>query len=138
VSIASLVGGVMLVVTGMLSSEFLAAADNGEMTVKLEMPAGTALEVTDGAVRTLETRLQRLPEVERIFTTVGQGGDDASLSTGQASYARIVVTLLPKGERTRTAQELVTVARELGNDIPGASVKAAISGPVNGDAAPIV
>ena len=135
--VASLVGGVLLVTTGFLSSEFLSPADNGELSVKLEMPAGTAVEVTDEVVRTLEDRIRTWPEVDRIYTTIGQGGD-GFLTTGQARFARIRVTLVSKHDRKRTAQDLLIVARTLGADLPGANVKAAISGPVNGDEAPIL
>ena len=134
--VASLAAGIMLVATGFLSSEFLAPADNGEISVKVEMPAGSSLETTDAVVRTLENRLGTWPEVDHIFTTVGLGGDSWQ-SAGQARFARLRLTLVPKHERTRSAQELLVAARTLGTDIPGAIVKSSIIGPVNGDEAPI-
>src|SRR5438876_135995 len=41
----SFVGGIMLVSTGLLGTEFMPEADNGEMQVTIEMPAGTTLDV---------------------------------------------------------------------------------------------
>jgi hydrophobic/amphiphilic exporter-1 (mainly G- bacteria), HAE1 family len=134
--VAAFGAGVMLVTTGMLSSEFLASADNGEIVVKLEMPAGTALEATEAAAARLERRLLGWPEVERVTTTVGQGGDNFEAAS-QGRYARLLVALTPKATRTRSANELVQEARELGADLPGATVKSAIGGILNGDAPPV-
>ncbi|MEA2640487.1 MAG: hydrophobic/amphiphilic exporter (mainly bacteria), family, partial [Chloroflexota bacterium] len=97
--IASLVGGVMLVVTGVLSTEFVPAADNGEMTVSIEMPPGTALDVTDKVAGVVESKILEWPETDRVFTSVGVGGD-SGFASNQARFARIQVVLKPKGERT--------------------------------------
>src|SRR4029079_1833046 len=68
---AWLVGGIMLVATGVLSTEFMPEADNGQMQVNLEMPAGTTLDVTNPATTKVEQRLLALPEVKQVFTSVG-------------------------------------------------------------------
>src|SRR5262249_343928 len=56
-SVLSFVGGIMLVTTGILSTEFFPNADNGALTVSLEMPPGTTLDVTDAAASRLEQRV---------------------------------------------------------------------------------
>src|SRR5689334_22547566 len=50
-SLLSFVGGIMLVATGILSTEFFPNADNGALTVSLEMPPGTTLDVTNAAAQ---------------------------------------------------------------------------------------
>src|SRR5206468_3867981 len=51
VSVLSFVGGILLVTTGVLSTEFFPDADNGALIVSLEMPAGTTLDVTNSAAQ---------------------------------------------------------------------------------------
>src|SRR6266498_2936868 len=55
--VASFVGGIALVATGVLSTEFMPDADNGQMQVNLEMPAGTTLDVTNAATTRVEQRI---------------------------------------------------------------------------------
>src|SRR5438132_1537496 len=68
-SLLSFVGGIMLVATGILSTEFFPNADNGALAVNVEMPAGTTLDVTDSAVAKVEQRILAWPEVKEVFTS---------------------------------------------------------------------
>ena len=136
VGIVSFVGGILLVSTGLLSSEFMPATDDGRLVVSVEMPAGTALERTDAASRKVEERVLAWPEVERVSTSVGMGGGSAVL-TNQARYARMQVELKDKSQRTRTPKELAAEARTFGNDIPDARVTAAATSFFENSAAPV-
>ena len=120
-SIASFVGGIVLVATGILSTEFFPNADNGALTVSLEMPAGTTLDVTNAATQKLEERVLAWPEVKEVFTSVGQSG---GFGPGQARFATMQVQLIDKGARTRTPDDLTKVARSYAAEIPGAKVTA--------------
>ena len=53
-----ILGGILLVSTGLLGTEFMPAADNGQMQVTIQLPPGTTLEVTDAAAQKVEQRLQ--------------------------------------------------------------------------------
>ncbi len=134
--LASFVGGILLVTTGLLSSEFMPSTDDGRLVVNVEMPAGTTLERTDAATRKVEERVLAWPEVERVSTSVGVGGGTAFLAN-QARFARIQVELRHKSERTRTPKDLAAEARTFGKDIPDALVKAAPSSFFENTAAPI-
>ncbi len=120
-SVLSFIGGIMLVATGVLSTEFFPAADNGALTVNLEMPAGTTLDVTNAAAQKIEDRVMTWPEVKEVFTSVGQSG---GFGPGQSRFATMQVQLVDKGQRSRTPDDLTSVARTLGADIPGAKVTA--------------
>ena len=134
--IASFVGGIMLVATGMLSSEFVPTTDDGRLVVNVEMPAGTTLDRTDAATRRVEERVLAWSEVERVSTSVGVGGGSAFLAN-QARFARIQVEMKDKSERTRTPKDLAAEARTFGRDIPDATVKASPSSFFENTAAPI-
>src|SRR5437879_6884541 len=126
----SFVGGIMLVSTGLLGTEVMPEADNGEMQVTIEMPAGTTLDVTNAAAQTVEQRLLALPEVDQVFSSVGVGGN-GGFGSSRSRFASIFVQLKKKNQRVRTPTELSNVARTFGADIPGAVVKAASVGMFN-------
>lgn len=136
VGAASFVGGILLVTTGILSTEFMPEADIGQLVVNVEMPAGTSLAVTDAAARAIEGRILAWPEVEKVSTSVGVGGS-AGFASSQARYARIQVELKNKRARTRTPAQLTAEARTYAADIPGAVVKASVPSLVNIGSAPI-
>jgi hydrophobic/amphiphilic exporter-1 (mainly G- bacteria), HAE1 family len=121
ISLLSFVGGIMLVATGILSTEFFPNADNGALTVTLQMPPGTTLDVTNAAAQKLEEQLMTWPEVKEVFTSVGQSG---GFGPGQSRFATIQVQLIDKAARTRTPDDLTKVARTYAAEIPGAKVTA--------------
>src|SRR5262249_7051822 len=121
VSVASFIGGIMLVTTGLLSTEFFPAADNGALTVNLEMPAGTTLDGTNAAAAKIEQRVMQWPEVKEVFTSVGQSG---GFGPGQSRFATMQVQLVDRKDRKRTPDDLTKVARTYGAEIPGAKVTA--------------
>jgi HAE1 family hydrophobic/amphiphilic exporter-1 len=121
VSVLSFVGGIMLPASGLLSTEFFPNADNGALTVNVEMPAGTTLDVTNAASQKIEQRILNWPEVKEVFTSVGQSG---GFGPNQARFAAMQVQLIEKQGRARTPDDLAQVARTYGADIPGAKVTA--------------
>jgi HAE1 family hydrophobic/amphiphilic exporter-1 len=120
-SILSFVGGILLVATGVLSTEFFPAADNGALTVNLEMPPGTTLDITNAAAGRLEEQIMTWPEVKEVFTSVGQSG---GFGPNQARFASMQVQLVDKNMRTRSPDDLTKVARTYGAEIPGSKVTA--------------
>jgi HAE1 family hydrophobic/amphiphilic exporter-1 len=121
--IGSFVAGMMLVALGILSTEFFPDADNGELQINIEMPAGTTLEVTNAATETIEQRVLAWPEVKQVFTSVGVASS-GGFGTNRARFSTIFVQLIDKKERTRTPQQLGEESRTFGHDIPGAKITA--------------
>jgi HAE1 family hydrophobic/amphiphilic exporter-1 len=115
-AIASFAGGVMLVTTGLLSTEFLPQDDSGRVSITIEMPAGTPLAATSDATQQVEARLVQVPEVEKVFTTVGASG---------SRFSQLYVILKDKRERQRGSQAIADEARTFGQNIPGMTLKAA-------------
>jgi hydrophobic/amphiphilic exporter-1 (mainly G- bacteria), HAE1 family len=120
----SFVGGIALVATGLLSTEFFPDADNGQMQVNIEMPAGTTLDVTNAATQKVEERILAWPEAKQVFTSVGIASN-GGFGTSRARFSTIFVELKDKKERTRTPQQLGEESRTFGNDIPGAKITSA-------------
>src|SRR5205823_11039249 len=119
----SFVGGIALVTTGVLSTEFFPDADNGELQVNVEMPAGTTLEVTNSATQKVEERILAWPEVKQVFTSIGVA-NSGGFGTNRARFSTIFVELKDKKERLRTPNQLGEQARTFNSDIPGLKITA--------------
>ncbi len=115
---------------GRLGFEFVPTVDQGVLSVRVELPAGTSLARTTEVAARVERQLRRVPEVEDVITNVGTAGQFAE--TGP-QYASLLVRL-----REHRRRRDVDVLRELqqspeATQIPGARVTystAQVAGPV--------
>lgn len=105
---------------GFIGTEYAPTEDDGNIRVNMNMPSGTSLATRDDGARQLEAALGTIPEVQNVFTNVGGGG------------ANISVELVSKHDRERSAQDVAQSIRDLGRNIPGATVSANISSPLGG------
>src|SRR5262245_50544884 len=58
-----------------IGTEFVPAEDRGEFEVLAELPPGTSFEQSVAMVSTLERKIQEIPEVRQVFSTIGVNGD---------------------------------------------------------------
>ena len=135
-----LVGAFMLPALGFVGSEFITGSDRGELSVSLTLPPGTPIEETNRAVREVEAKFTKLPEVKKLNTNIGtssSGFDAESVSNG----AYIDVTLTPKEQRPRIDQEASRMAlklKQIAQETPGMKARVAPIGMFGGaDDAPI-
>jgi HAE1 family hydrophobic/amphiphilic exporter-1 len=120
---------VVFPLVGRLGFELVPTVDQGVLTARIELPAGSSLQRTAQVAERVERVLRRVPEVEDVITNVGTAGQFAE--TGP-QYASLLVRL--REHRQRRDLEIL---RELQNDpetsrIPGARVvysTAQIAGP---------
>lgn len=114
-----LMGTILLAVLAMMLSIFLIVPtidrevlpklDQGQFSVKVDMPLGTRLDVTDQVCRTLEKKIRTIPEVEDISTSIGSektGRGEIKIETLRPSQALILVNL--KKERKRSSAQVVS------------------------------
>jgi multidrug efflux pump subunit AcrB len=122
--VASLAIGSMLGLFPLLSTAFSPAGDNGFTTLSVELAPGASLEDTLEAAETARKRLDALPEVRSVYTTVGaQGGGNSPTGGGSAGNVRrgSLVIQLDNPDGTRGAQQIFErKATEMLRDIPGA------------------
>ncbi len=89
-----------------LEKEVLPKVDQGQFLVKVDMPLGTRLEITDRVCLRIEKLLKEIPEVKDVAVTIGseKGGRGAvKLDTLRPSQAIILVTLNKERERPSAA-----------------------------------
>jgi len=124
---ALLIGSFMLPALGFIGSEFISSSDKGELSVSITLPPGTPFEETNRVVREIEKKYAAMPEVRKLFTSVGSSssGFEAQFS-GNNAY--IDVSLTPKSERTKPEQEAQQISlrmKKLAQEFPGVKARVA-------------
>ncbi|MEA2641920.1 MAG: hydrophobic/amphiphilic exporter (mainly bacteria), family [Chloroflexota bacterium] len=122
---ATVAAGVVLVMTGLVSNEFFPATDQGFLFVSTEAPPGTSLERHDAAMRQIEERLLKIPEVVTVTSSVGGGASSGgfTLGAGQARFGNLTVELTPRSSGRRDVFTIVEDVRGLTRDVPGVVVR---------------
>jgi multidrug efflux pump subunit AcrB len=121
---------ISLVISGQLRFVFFPRIQSEVASASLEMPPGTAFEITDKYIELMTHSAQRLQEkyvdpvsgesvITHILSTTGQAGSGGS---GQAHIGRVMFEIVPPEERTLevTSSQLVEEWRRSIGDIPGA------------------
>jgi len=93
-----------MVLAVLLPKDFMAADDNSQTQIYLELPPGSTLEQTHHLVKDVHDRLATLDHIERIYTTIGggsAGGDAFAASSGNVRKASLTLQLSARGERPR-------------------------------------
>lgn len=107
-------GGIKLM--GVLEQELLPKVDQGQFLVKLDMPTGTRVEVTNGICSKLERVLLKIPELKNL--TVNVGSDKSRASEGSESLgshqSRLLVELKVDRER-KTNDVMLDIKNQFDN-----------------------
>ncbi|SHK93630.1 efflux RND transporter permease subunit [Desulforamulus aeronauticus] len=128
-----------IVATPFIGTEFMTTMDQGEISVKIEMPTGTKVEETSRVAMDLEklTRDQ-LTEIERIYTSVGSGGQLSFLGGSASDQASLQIKLVPLEQRKITTEQAAEKLRQAMQNIPGADITVAVSDNSGGPSATAV
>ncbi|WP_066833577.1 efflux RND transporter permease subunit [Rufibacter ruber] len=132
-----LIASFMLVPFGFIGNEFIPAGDRGEVSLQLELPKNSTVEQTNFATKQVEEYLSGIPEVTRVFTTVGT---TASSQQGQTSayQAELSVALVDVKERSFSTQEFSRRAKaDIESKLPNVEVTPVPVGLVGNAQAPI-
>lgn len=103
------VSGTSFLIFPTLEREVLPKVDQGQFIVKVDMPLGTRLEVTDRVCQRFEEIMRGIPEVEGVAVTIGSekgGKGQVQIDTLRPSQALILVSL--KKSRKKTSADIVT------------------------------
>lgn len=137
VSFGSLLASLLLVTQGYIGGEFVPSTDKGELSVVVETPAGSRLDETDRLARQLEQQMAQMPEVKRIFSTVGIANDPFFGETTGDNQMEFSVLLTDKTERSKSVAQVSQQIRNLILLEPGAKVKVSPVGLIGAEATPI-
>ncbi len=105
-----------LFLAGLVGSEFMPAADEGEIRVSGEMEVGTRLGVLDDKFKTVAAIVEKeVPEIESVVESIGGSGFRASGS----HVGEFRISLVPQSQRSRSSEEIASVLRQKLSGIPG-------------------
>jgi HAE1 family hydrophobic/amphiphilic exporter-1 len=86
--------------------EFLPTEDRGQLSVKLEMPTGSSLGLTETTAEAVATKVRALPGVQDTLVTIG-GNAQAEINR-----AEIQVNLVHKKKRAFTQAQVIDFVRK--------------------------
>jgi HAE1 family hydrophobic/amphiphilic exporter-1 len=95
-----------------MDKELMPKVDQGQFTVKIDMPAGTRLEATNRMSGKLERFILNIPEVESVAVTVGSTKESATrniVDRLSANQAELVVKL--KKKRKLKSADVVQIVK---------------------------
>ncbi len=101
VGIAFFAAGVVYV--KFLEKDFMGSTEQNEFVIFVELPAGAKLDISDQVVAEVEKVLNETPETKEVVKTA------AARVEGWSS--KIYVTLVPRAERTRSVQDVISDLR---------------------------
>lgn len=99
-----------------VGTEFFPTADDARLSVNLEMPIGTRVELAqDLAARITKEWKEKYPEIRMLNYTTGQASSDntyASLRDNGPHIVSMNIRLTDPGDRDRSSTELASLMRE--------------------------
>jgi len=120
-----------------IGSEFITQADRAELSISLELPAGTPLEKTREVMTRIDKIVQKQPEVTKRFITLGQTMGGLGKSSQGVHTGQMLVKLTDKNAREKTVFEIQEQLRGNLQDIPDATISVGVPGMGGGSEAPL-
>ncbi|WP_374650516.1 efflux RND transporter permease subunit [Dongia sp.] len=112
---------------GLVEQQFFPASDRPEVLVEVQMPEGTAIEVTADAARKVEVWLKQQPEAKIVTTYIGQGAPRFFFSYNpelpNPSFAKLIVLTPDAAARERLKLRLRTWVAQ--GEVPEGRVRVA-------------
>jgi HAE1 family hydrophobic/amphiphilic exporter-1 len=107
-----------MTLTGKVGFTFVTQPDKAELFVKLEYPTWYDLEKTSERVKTVEKRLEDVPELEHMLSSIGKVEGVIGQSTQGVYLAQVLLTFSDRDKRTLTIYDLQSEVRSRLADYP--------------------
>lgn len=106
---------------GLIGNEFMPQTDRGEFGVSVEFMPGYSVEQTNQEALQIEKMLAQMPEIKKVFTSVG-AAESGSITLSTNNLVQFNVALVPKENRKKSTQQVGEEIRAKVRQIPGAKV----------------
>lgn len=123
--------GLSLATIPLLSSGFLPASDEAQTKVTITLQPGSPIEQTDAVTRRAANLVSTLPDVTRVFSSVGSTSSEDltdSSTTADTATASLVVNLRKIGERSSSQAEIENDIRKVLAVVPGVRIEVGTGG----------
>src|SRR5688572_3135899 len=114
-----------LAIVPLIPATFIPISDLGRSNLSLELPPGTRLEDTVAVAEDARAKLESIPELKQVYTTIGSVldiGDPAKTGVGEPRKATMVLDWGVMDDRERSQKDLERDARARLVDLPGVRV----------------
>ncbi|MCK5240949.1 efflux RND transporter permease subunit [bacterium] len=95
--------GALFIFQKQLPKDFLAASEQSEFTIYVELPSGVRLDISDQVVKEVEKRIAGLEKIQPMLKNVS--------SRVEGWSSKIYVTLKPRAQRSWSTQEVIEYLR---------------------------
>lgn len=114
----------------LIPKTFVPTTDQSRAQLQVELPPGARLADSLNVAAEVRERLKAVPEIVRVFTTVGgEGGETMGGGLTFAEVRKISMTLQFAAERKRSSAAIEDDVRKTLTDLPGVRVGFAAGGP---------
>ena len=94
-----------------MNRQLMPHIDQGEFTIKLNLPVGSTLKASENAASQIEKWLTSQPHVDAVFSTVGLSEDQAAVLTEDAAINRAKIQVKLKENRSKNTAEMISELR---------------------------
>jgi len=136
IAITILGGSLTLLTSNTVGTEFLPAADKGELSLFVDLQPGTKLAETDSTVRIIENKLKTVPEITKVFSNTGYQNDGFN-EKYSSNLATINVSLIPSTERKKSLSQLSRDLKALSMEVTGVKSRVSPIGLFGANEAPV-
>ncbi|MCP5472491.1 MAG: efflux RND transporter permease subunit [Sinobacteraceae bacterium] len=116
----------------LIPTTFLPASDPSRAQLQLELPPGARLDDTLAVASEARRRLQAVPELEHVFTTIGGsdgGGHGGGMGVSFSELRKATLSLRFQADRHRSTAQIEEDVRNRLLDLPGVRVSFQAAGP---------
>ncbi|MBI3038061.1 efflux RND transporter permease subunit [bacterium] len=118
--VASVLAG-CLALLPRITTEFMPAADEGEVRVSAEMEIGSRLSLVEEKMKQIELIiLDSVPELECVVVSIGGGGGGGQ---GRINRGEFRIPLLDRAKRKRSSSRIASELRTVLAKVPGVKVR---------------
>lgn len=134
---ATIFGSSLLLLTSnIIGTEFLPAADKGELSLFVDMQPGTKLSETDATIKIIENKLKAVPEITKVFSNTGYQNDGFN-EKYSSNLATINISLIPVTERKKSLSQLSRDLKALSMEVTGVKSRVSPIGLFGANEAPV-
>lgn len=124
-------------VAGRLGTGFFTETDRGEVYVRLEFPTYYDLAATTAKINEAKRRLEGLPELKHMLTTIGKAEAVLGQSSEGVYLGQMLLVFSQRTERELTIYQLMDIVEQRLQDFPDARIVVSQASLMGGQSNPV-